>query len=285
MPRRRADDQRSGTARAVALLGAFDEAHRALTLAELARRAGLPVATAHRLAADLCAGRLLTRRPDGAYEVGALGWHLGLLAPQTALREAALPHLQDLVAATGHTAHLAVLDDGQALVLERLAGSRSLPTRHCPGERLPLHCTAVGKALLAFCPPQVRAAVLAGPLARHTRYTVTQQEPLARQLRQIQTTGVARSAQEHRLGVFSVAIPIVHGERLVAGIGLIAPLTSPRLSETLPPIRAAAAAIAERFRMAELAEPSRPSRVGAPSQPPAPAGAAGASGRTGTSAS
>jgi DNA-binding IclR family transcriptional regulator len=89
-------------------------------------------------------------------------WHLGLLAPPTVLREAALPRLQDLMAATGHTVHLAVLDGPGALVIERLAGARTLPTRHTPGMRLPLYCTAVGKALLAHAPPGILAEVFAG---------------------------------------------------------------------------------------------------------------------------
>src|SRR3954447_25392296 len=127
MVARRAGESRSGTARALAVLSAFDHAHRCLTLSDIARRADLPLATTYRIVGELDAARLLVRRPDGAYEIGARGWHLGLLAPQTALREAALPHLQDLVTVTGHTVHMAVLDGPGALVLERLAGSRTVP--------------------------------------------------------------------------------------------------------------------------------------------------------------
>src|SRR4029434_7013384 len=122
-----ATPSRSVTVRAITVLGAFDATHRALNLSQLARRSGLPLATVHRLAADLIEGRLLVRRPDGRYEVGARMWQLGLLAPRPALRELALPHLQDLVAGTGHTVHLAVPDGPRALVIDRLAGSRTLP--------------------------------------------------------------------------------------------------------------------------------------------------------------
>jgi DNA-binding IclR family transcriptional regulator len=252
MVARRAGEARSGTARALAVLDAFDHAHRALTLSDIARRADLPLATAHRIVAELDAGRLLVRRPDGAYEIGARGWHLGLLAPQTALREAALPHLQDLVTVTGHTVHMAVLDGPGALVLERLAGSRTLPTRHTPGTRLPLHCTAVGKALLTHAPAAVRETVLTGlsGLSRHTAYTMTDRRSLERQLEQIRRTGVARSAQEHRLGVSSVAMPILDHTGLVAALGLLAPLTSARLGNSLAPMRAAAAAITQSFSTA-----------------------------------
>src|SRR3712207_7912270 len=147
---------RSVTLRATAVLGAFDGDHRCLNLSQLSRRSGLPLAPTHRLAADLVAGRLLVRRGDGRYEIGARMWRLGLLAPATDLPELALPHLQDLVAATGHTVHLAVLDGASALVIERLAGTKTIPTRHSPGSRLPLHCTAVGKALLAYARSEER---------------------------------------------------------------------------------------------------------------------------------
>lgn len=237
---------RSVTLRATAVLGAFDSEHRRLTLSQLSRRSELPLATVHRLTADLVEGRLLTRRSDGRYEIGARMWRLGLLAPATDLRELALPRLQDLVAATGHTVHLAVLDGPSALIIERLAGSKSLPTRHSPGARLPLYCTAVGKALLAYAPTALFDEVNAD-LRPHTPYTVTDPRKLHRQLDEIRRSGMARSAQEHRLGVSSVAVPVNGLEGVVASIGLLAPLTSPRVPGALPHLRAAAASVSLDF--------------------------------------
>ena len=169
------------------MLGAFDTEHRCLNLSQMSRRSGLPLATVHRLAADLVEGRLLVRRGDGRYEIGARMWRLGLLAPPTDLRELAQPHMQDLVAATGHTVHLAVLDGASALVIERLAGTKTLPTRHSPGGHLPLHCTAVGKALLAYAPGSLVDEVMSD-LRRYTAYTVTEPRVLHRQLDEIRRT-------------------------------------------------------------------------------------------------
>ncbi|MGY1738286.1 IclR family transcriptional regulator [Geodermatophilus sp. SYSU D00684] len=236
------DGRRSVTLRAAALLTAFDTDHRVLNLSQLARRSGLPLATVHRLAADLVESRLLVRRADGRYEIGALLWRLGLLAPPTELRELALPRLQDLVGDTGHTVHLAVLDGAGALVIERLSGTRTLPTRHSPGGHLPLHCTAVGKALLAYAAPSLVDRVTRD-LRRHTAYTVTDPAVLERQLEEIRRTGLARSAQEHRLGVSSLAVPVNGHEGVVAALGLLAPLRSPRLAGALPHLRAASASI------------------------------------------
>lgn len=232
--------------RAIAVLGAFDADHRCLNLSQLSRRSGLPLATVHRLAAELVAGRLLVRRGDGRYEIGARTWRLGLLAPANDLRELALPHLQDLVTATGHTVHMAVLDGARALVIERLAGTRTIPTRHSSGSYLPLHCTTVGKALLAYAPAPVVDDVLSD-LRPYTPYTVTDPRTLHRQLDAVRRTGLARSAQEHRLGASGLAVPVTGHEGVVAAIGLLAPLTSPRLPGAVPHLRAAAASVSADF--------------------------------------
>jgi DNA-binding IclR family transcriptional regulator len=244
--------RRSVAGRAVAVLGAFDTDHRCLSLSDLSRRSGLPLATVHRLAADLVAGRLLVRRGDGRYEIGARMWRLGLLAPANDLRELALPHLQDLATATGHTVHMAVLDGARSLVIERLAGTKTIVTRHSAGGYLPLHCTPVGKVLLAYAPPTVVDEVM-GDLRRHTPYTVTDPVALRRQLYAIRRTGLARGAQERRLGVSGVAVPVTGHEGVVAAIGLLAPLASPRLASALPHLRAAAASVSVDFVRSGLA--------------------------------
>jgi DNA-binding IclR family transcriptional regulator len=237
---------RSVVRRAIAVLGAFDSDHRCLSLSGLARRSGLPLATVHRLAADLVAGRLLVRRGDGLYEIGAHMWRLGLLASVNDLRELALPHLQDLVTATGRTVHMAVLDGARALVIERLAGTKTIPTRHSSGSYLPLHCTTVGKILLAYAPPPLVDEVMSD-LRRYTPYTVTDPFALHRELDAIRRTDLARSAQERRLGVSGFAVPVTGHEGVVAAIGLLAPLASPRLPGALAHLRVAAASVSADF--------------------------------------
>lgn len=244
--------RRSVTVRATSLLSAFDPEHRVLNLSQLSRRSGLPLATVHRFAADLVESGLLVRRSDGGYEIGARMWRLGLLAPPTKLRELALPHLHDLVAATGHTVHLAVLDGTSALVIERLTGTRTIPTRHSPGAHVPLYCTAVGKALLAYADSALIDAVTSD-LRRHTAYTITDAATLHRQLEEIRRTGLARSSQEHRLGVTGLGAPVNGHEGVVAALGLLAPLRSHRLAAALPHLRAASASVSADFLRSGLA--------------------------------
>ncbi|WP_028474686.1 IclR family transcriptional regulator [Nocardioides alkalitolerans] len=214
--------------RVVALLGAFDDRHRSLTLSRLAERAGLALPTAHRLAGELVAGGLLQRRDDGAYVVGRRTWDIGLLAPvQTDLRRAASPFLQDIYAATLATVHLAVREGTEVLYVERISGRASVPIVSTVGSRLPLHCTGVGKALLAHAPPDVREAVLSRPLRRVTPYTVVQPGTLARQLDQAVRDGYASTVEEMSAGACSVGVPIRRGTaddaEVVAALGIVVP--------------------------------------------------------------
>lgn len=211
------------TARALALLGAFDEHHRRLTLTELARRADLPLPTAHRLVGELVAWGALARTPAGDYVVGRRMWDLGLLAPvQTGLRHLASPYLHDLYGATLATVHLAVRDDTEVLYLDRLSGHASVPIVSTIGSRLPLHATGVGKVLLAHAPPEVQQEVLAH-LTRVTPYTITQPGLLRRQLARVHRDGYATTVEEMSLGGCSVAVPVRAGAEVVAALGMVVP--------------------------------------------------------------
>ena len=211
------------TSRALALLGAFDEQHRRLTLTELAQRAALPVPTTHRLVGELVAWGALARTSSGEYVVGRRLWDLGLLAPvQTGLRQLASPFLHDIYAATLATVHLAVRDGAEVLYLDRLAGHASVPVVSTIGSRLPLHSTGVGKVLLAHAPPDVQAAALAR-LVRITPYTITQPGTLRRQLARAVRDGYATTVEEMSLGACSVAVPLRRGEDVVAALGIVVP--------------------------------------------------------------
>jgi DNA-binding IclR family transcriptional regulator len=211
----------SVTGRALSLLAAFDEEHRRLGLTELADRAGLPLATAHRLVGELVAFGALARTPSGDYVVGRRLWDLGLLAPvQTGLREDASPYLHDLYGATLATVHLAVRDGTSVLYVDRLRGHASVPVVSSIGSRLPLHTTGVGKVLLAHAPPEVQNEVLAD-LSRVTPYSITQPGTLRRQLARVVRDGYATTVEEMSLGACSVAVPIRRGGDVVASLGLV----------------------------------------------------------------
>ena len=213
----------SVTSRALALVGAFDENHRRLTLTELAGRAGLPVPTAHRLAAELVAWGALDRTAGGEFVIGRRLWDIGLLAPvQAGLVELASPYLHDLYGATLATVHLAVRDGHEVLYLDRLRGHASVPIVSTVGSRLPMHATGVGKVLLAHAPADVQRRVLA-ELPRITPYTITQPGRLERQLRQVLRDDYATTVEEMSLGACSVGVPIRRRDEVVAALGIVVP--------------------------------------------------------------
>ena len=229
--------------RLLAVLGCFDAAHARLRLSDIARRADLPLSTAHRLTAELVSWGALSR-DDGHYTVGRRLWDIGLLAPvQRGLRELAAPHLQDIHAATRETVHFAVRDGDRALYLERLSGNRSVPVVSHVGARLPLHTTGVGKALLAHAPPDVVATVL-GNLTRETPYSIVEPRRLLRQLADVRRRGYARTAEEMTLGTCSVAVPVRDGTgRVVAAVGIVVPSVMRDQPRLVPALQVAAAAI------------------------------------------
>lgn len=154
--------------RAVSLLAAFVPADNAVSLSELARRTGLPKPTAHRLAGHLISLGML-ERTDGGLRLGLALFELGQLVPrQRGLRDAARPYLEDLRQASGEAVHLAILEAPDVVYVDKLAGrgGPALPSR--VGGRMPAHCTAVGKVLLAHAPADLRRTVTQGPLARRT---------------------------------------------------------------------------------------------------------------------
>ena len=201
------------TSRALALLGAFDDEHRSLSLSRLAARAELPVPTAHRLVGELVAWGALSRTQAGEYVVGRRLWDVGLLAPvQTGLRQLASPFLHDLYGATLATVHLAVRDGTEVLYLDRLAGNASVPVVSSIGSRLPMHSTGVGKVLLAHAPAGlVREAVLAG-LHGYTPHTIVTAAHLHRTLADIRRTGVGYAREELAVGSFSAASPVLDAD-------------------------------------------------------------------------
>jgi DNA-binding IclR family transcriptional regulator len=243
---------RSVTSRALAVLGAFDVSHPTLTLTQIARRAGLPPPTAHRLVAELEAWQALARRGDGSYEIGRRLWQLGLLAPlHHELREVASPFMHDVHAATGDVVHLAVREGMRALYVESVVGSGSVSVVSRAGSRLPLHATGVGKVLLAAAPGDVVEQVL-GALTRVTRHTIVEPGRMARELLQTRHRGYGRTAEEMTLGACSVAVPVRLGVGavqpsasgdVVAALGVVAPSARRDLLRLVPILQVAAAGI------------------------------------------
>ncbi|WP_131743111.1 IclR family transcriptional regulator [Actinomadura roseirufa] len=235
----------SVTGKVMAILNAFALGDVRLTLSEICRRAGLPLATGHRLVGELAGGGFLERLPDGTYRIGTRLWRIGSQAPAvTGLRELALPHMEDLYEATHDNVQLAVLRDLRVLVVERLRGTRSLPVLTQVGATLPPHATGVGKVLLAHAPPDVLEAVLADGLPRHSARTITDPAELRRCLARVRRTGYAVTRDEMTLGAASVGVPVRDAAgSVVAALSLVARTRGADPRRLVPPLTTAARAL------------------------------------------
>lgn len=145
------DAGRTVTGRVFAILDAFAPGEARLTLTQISRLSGLPIATTHRLTAELVRLGGLEREPGGTYRIGTRMWEIGSLAPvRGGLRELAIQYMEDLYEATHANVQLAVLRGLDALFLEKISGRESIRIVTRVGGRLPLHATGVGKVLLAY---------------------------------------------------------------------------------------------------------------------------------------
>ena len=206
--------------RAVDLLTAFTQGPGSmLSLAEIARRTGLPKPTLHRLLAALDVLGLVEKTPGG-YQLGIRLFELGEHVPRKQkLREAALPFMQDLFEASHDTVHLAVLDGTDVVYLERIRGHKPTNVASRVGGRLPAYCTGVGKALLAFN-PEAALKVLAMPLTPRTPYTITNHQILAEELERIRSTGLSYDREENSIGIVCVAAPIMVDDRAIGAVSV-----------------------------------------------------------------
>jgi DNA-binding IclR family transcriptional regulator len=209
------------------ILDSFTADSDELSLSELARRSGVAKATVHRLANELMTWGLL-ERSGTRYRLGLRLFEMGQIVPrQRILRQAALPYMEDLLIATGETIHFAIHDGLDVLYVEKIIGHRGLDKESRVAGRLPLYCTATGKAILAFSPETLLAEVVAVGLRPVTRHTTVSAAVLRKQIERIRRERVALEHEETRLGYSSLAVPVFGSSATLAGA----------LSVTAPTVR------------------------------------------------
>ncbi|MFT4288529.1 IclR family transcriptional regulator [Nocardioides sp.] len=232
--------------KAVAILRAFGPSDTVLPLAELVRRTGLPKGTAHRVAGDLVTHRLLDKGPHGYRLAGGL-FELGMrAATERTLLELAMPYLQDLYERTHETVHLGVQEGSEVVYVAKIGGHRQVSAPSRPGGRMPMHCTAIGKVLLAYADPTLRRQVLAGPLERRTPHTLLAPGLLRRQLDAVLETGLAFEREESTPGLLCVGSPVLDadGRTARAAISITGPVGRFRPEAHGAALRAATTALA-----------------------------------------
>jgi DNA-binding IclR family transcriptional regulator len=254
---------RSAADRLLDVLAAFDHRSPALSLTEIGRRADLPLATVHRLAGTLVRRGALERDESGSYHIGLRLWEIASLAPRgVALRQAAMPFLEDLYEATHENVQLAVRDGVDVVYTERISGRSAVGVRTQVGARWPLHATGVGLVLLAYGGARLQEEVCVRQLASFTPHTVTDPARLRRILADVRRTGCAVSDRQITDDALSVAAP-VRGPRgdVRAAVSVVVHADSAPIRALIPAVQIAARSVSRTLGR-------RPGRGGVPASGP-----------------
>lgn len=254
MPGNSDEQHNSSTLRAIAVLEAIAAADGPIGLVELMDATGLPKPTVHRIVGLLLDAGLLLREAEGKrYAPGPRLASLGLAAlTHVAWRAPRHAILKSLVAEIGETCNLTLLDGTEVVYLDRVEAAWPLRLHFQTGSRVPAHCSASGKLLLALLPSRERKRILeALPFSYHTAHTITRRRDLEAALKRIRSERLSTDDEEYLDGTVCVAVPVESDRRRVpAALAVHAPTSRMTLKQALqcvPALRRAAARLAESF--------------------------------------
>ncbi|OAM74119.1 IclR family transcriptional regulator [Devosia elaeis] len=192
------------------ILDCFSTTHRALSLADICRQTGYPRSTTHRLLASMREVGLLDQdRERERYRLGIKLFAYGnIVLANMDLHREARPYAEALGRMTGLSVHLAVFGGERAVVIHRAEPAPGGLTPLNLLENAPVHCTSIGKAILAFQPEPILERVIEVGLLRYTDSTITDGESLRRELQQVRDRGYAVDNGEHQPGLRCIGAPI-----------------------------------------------------------------------------
>jgi DNA-binding IclR family transcriptional regulator len=255
--------------RAVRVLETFEQHNRLMTVAEIARRAKMPVPTAHRLVNQLTDAGFLERDAENRVRIGMRLWEVAARAPRPLdLREAALPFLEDVHFATRQHTHLDVLDGTDVLVVERLKAPGALSgVALITGHRIPAHAGSTGLVLLAHAPSELRDEVMNSALCWYNERTPVQPDRLRRLWASAREQGYLVCDGFIDSAAMSIAVPVAGPNgAVVAALGIVIPSQGARPMTHVPVLLAAAKGISR-----VLSAPGEPRKTRVPKFMPAEA--------------
>ena len=268
MTKRTHDDAAGAVPKALRVLEVVAARKRPLSIAEIAAALDLPQPTAHRIVGILEKLGFVGREPGRRRIVEASRFvNLGLDVLQAAAgsgtRHAVL---SALARKTGESCNLGVMTGGHVVYIDRVESQWPLGLRFEPGSRVPLHCTAIGKLLLAQLPDDVLDTHLtSGALARYTAATITDARRLKEELKRTRKQGYSTDNEEFMSGVVCIAVPVAgpRDGQVCAGLAISAAQARHTLlgvKRFLPDLRAAAAKLGRAFAEDGGVKPKRSRR-------------------------
>ncbi|WP_067679963.1 IclR family transcriptional regulator [Nocardia miyunensis] len=231
--------------RAFELLELVADAGGEATLSQLAEVSGLPQPTIHRLLRTLISGGYIRQQPSRRYSLGPRLIRLGETASR-ALGASARTHLTRLRDLTGETSNMAVLDGDQVVYVAQVPSPHAMRMFTEVGQRVDLHCTAVGKAVLATLPPAEVDRILSRiTMSPRTIHTITDPAVIREEIDRVREHGYAVDDGEQEAGVrcFAVAIPDAPTRAALSICGPQARVSGLDMATVIPLLRDTAASV------------------------------------------
>jgi len=163
---------------------------------------------------------------NGKYRLSIKFFELGSVVLENIdLRKIVHPYLEQLSQEFNETVHLGILSEGEVISIEQERSNQSLQPQIYIGKRAPLHCTGVGKSLLAFLETErIEQVIREKGLKKFTDNTITDADQLKKELQQIRKQGYAIDNMEHEPGVRCIAVPIKdYQSKVIASLSLSGP--------------------------------------------------------------
>jgi DNA-binding IclR family transcriptional regulator len=236
----------------------------------IAHQLELPLGSAHRILTDLAAESIVERSSNGEWEMSyRLLEIVGVQLERVQLPRLARPILEQLASDTRETTFLAVPSRDEIVYLDKVQIDLQLQLNVELGTRRPMHCTGLGKAILAFLPQAHQEQLLSGgPLRAFTPSTITDPMLLRLELERTRQRGYALDREEIIVGVHCVAVPILNYAGLPVGAISVAGTTpktdGERLDALVQRIRAAGDYVSRRLGFVTRADASTTSANGHP---------------------
>ncbi|MCC9203820.1 IclR family transcriptional regulator [Arthrobacter sp. zg-Y769] len=230
----------SMTSRIVRVISAFDETHQAMPIAMLARRAGLPLSTAHRIVNDLMGHGFLQREPDGGVRLGLRLWELANRSSAAlGLKQIAMPFMEDIQAVVRQHTQLSVLRQDEVLFIERLSSHGSVLNHAKVAGRLPVHVSSSGMVMMAHSPRHVQEDYL-----QRRNLDAAGEKSLRASWARMRLEGSASLPGAVVPDTTGIAVPVFGaGSTAVAAIGVVVPTGGEYIPATVPALMTAARGI------------------------------------------
>ena len=243
----------SSVANSIRLLTSFSGGEDELAITTLAQRLGLAKSTVHRLASTLTSAGFLEQNSDtGRYRLGVALFELGALVRRRMdVANVARPHLRELLEKTGETVQLGIVDHYSVLYVYEMESRRAIRMAAAVGARAPLHCTAVGKVLLAFQPADYIRETLERGMPGFTEKTAVRPNDVLALLDDVRMRDYAVDDEESEVGLRAIAAPVRNQNGVViAALGVAAPvqrMNKKAMQTTVPTVMAIAQAVSTRL--------------------------------------